>query len=104
MESVFEKPSVANVCKDGGLAVICPPHHWDIDMQATNGVYFARCKKCGARTSFPAYIELDLEEAMHFGMNRSMVNNPEPVERVKRSESAALRNGSDRNQAGGCEN
>ena len=104
MDPVFGKPSNANVCKEGGLTVICPPHHWDIDMEATNGVFFARCKKCGARTSFPAYIELDLEESMHFRINQSIVINPEPIERVKRSELAALRNGSDGNQIGGCEN
>ena len=101
MEPVFEKPSVANVCKEGGLTVICPPHHWDVDMEATNGVHFARCKKCGARTSFPAYIELDLEEAMHFSINRSIVVNPEPIRRVKQSDLAALRNGSDGSQIEG---
>jgi hypothetical protein len=104
MEPVFEKPSITNACEEGGLAVICPPHHWDIDMHATNGVFFARCKKCGARTSFPAYIELDLEEVMHFGINRGIVTSPERTERVKRSNLAALRNGSDGDQIGGGEN
>jgi len=97
MEPVFEKPSIASVRKEGGLTVICPPHHWNIDMEATNGVYLARCKKCGARTSFPAYIELDLEEAMHFTINHSIVINAEPVEMAKRSELATPRNGGDRN-------
>jgi hypothetical protein len=69
MEPVFEEPSIANFCREGGLTGICPPHHWDIDMQATDGVHLARCKKCSARTSFPAYIELDLEEAMRFSIN-----------------------------------
>ena len=69
MEPAFEKSSIANVCKQGGVTEICPPHHWDIDMQATDGVHLARCKKCGARKSFSAYIELDLEEAMRFSIN-----------------------------------
>lgn len=69
MEPAFEKPSIANVCRQGGVTEICPPHHWDIDMQATDGVHLARCKKCGAPTSFPAYIELDLEEARYLSIN-----------------------------------
>jgi hypothetical protein len=103
MAPVFENPSVVNV-NEGGLTFTCPPHHWVVDMEATKGVHLACCRKCGARTGFPAYIESDWEEGIYFGMNRSVVSNAEPVERVKQSEPAALRSGSDKNQTGGCEN
>jgi RNA recognition motif-containing protein len=36
-----------------GLKVRTCVHHWIIDTLAMKGVYYARCKKCGAEKDFP---------------------------------------------------
>lgn len=36
-----------------GLKVRTCVHHWVIDTLAMNGVYYGRCKKCGAEKDFP---------------------------------------------------
>jgi len=64
------------------MAGICPPHHWDISMVATGDVYRACCKKCGAKRTYPAYIEL--EKVMPLSISEEMVISPEPVKKGKR--------------------
>jgi len=34
-------------------SVVHQAHHWMIDSLARNGLYHARCKKCGAEKDFP---------------------------------------------------
>ncbi len=48
----------------------CPPHHWVIGMQANHGMFPARCKKCGARRTYPAGDGADLEKVMTVGVSK----------------------------------
>ena len=66
------------------MAGTCPPHHWDIGMVATDDVYRAHCKKCGAKRTYPAHIEWDMEKTTPVSINKSRVISREPVKRSKR--------------------
>ena len=66
------------------MAGTCPPHYWLIGMQATHGVFPARCKKCGRRRTYPAYIGSDLEKLMTVGVSKKVVIKLEPGKKRKR--------------------
>jgi hypothetical protein len=66
------------------MAGTCPPHHWDISMVATDDVYPAYCKKCGAKRTYPACIERDMEKTTPVSISRSRVISTEPVKKSKR--------------------
>jgi len=53
------------------MADTCPPHHWDINMLATGDVYRAYCKKCGAKRTYPAHTEWELEKTTPVGISGS---------------------------------
>lgn len=63
---------------------ICPPHHWDIGMVATDDVYLAHCKKCGAERTYPACIDWELEKITPVSIGGKMAISVEPVKRSKR--------------------
>jgi len=66
------------------MAGTCPPHHWDISMLATDDVYRAHCKKCGARRTYPARIEWGLEKVTPLSISEKMVISTEPAKKSKR--------------------
>ena len=66
------------------MAGICPPHHWDIGMVATDDVYLAHCKKCGAERTYPACIDWELEKITPVSISGNMAISVEPVKRSKR--------------------
>jgi len=66
------------------MASICPPHHWDVDMEAYGGVYHARCRKCLAETTYPARIELELEKVTTVSINRHLLAELEPAEKTEK--------------------
>jgi hypothetical protein len=67
------------------MAGTCPPHHWDINMLATDDVYLAHCKKCGAKRTYPACIEWELQKMTRVSISGSKVISREPVKRSKRN-------------------
>jgi hypothetical protein len=66
------------------MAGTCPPHHWVIGMEATHGVFPARCKKCGRKRTFPACIDSDLEKVITFPVTKKVVIRLEPGRKSKR--------------------
>jgi hypothetical protein len=66
------------------MASTCPPHYWDISMVATDDVYFARCRKCGAERTYPARLEWEGEEMTPVGISGSVAISVEPVKKSKR--------------------
>ena len=67
------------------MAGTCPPHHWDINMVATGDVYLAYCKKCGAKRTYPAHTEWDLEKVTPLGIKEKVVVSREPAKKSKRN-------------------
>ena len=67
------------------MAGTCPPHHWVIGMEATHGVFPARCRKCGRKRTYPAHVGSDLEKVMTVRVSRKTVIELKSGKKSKRA-------------------